>query len=156
MLGRFLCTAVLLFSATALRADVFSFSYSGTWFGNTVNASGTITATAVIPGIYTITSINGTQNGASMSLVGTNTFIYSGGSGVGSFGFLMNGMSGHQDSLTFSGNSYTETGYSGTNIGSNFKMSTVPEAATLSLLCAMGLGVWVFARKLPSKKQSRS
>jgi hypothetical protein len=150
------CATFLFWSATALRADVFDFSFSGTYSGNTVNASGTVTATYLVPGIYTITDISGTQNGHSFSMTGTgNTLVYSGGSGTGTFNLMINGVG--QDLLTFAGSTYTETGATGTNIGSTFRMGTsVPEASTVSLLLAMGLGVWMLARKFPSRKRAGS
>jgi hypothetical protein len=151
LVKKLLCTAVLLFGATALRADVFSFSYAGTFFGNTVSATGTVIATATLPNIYTITGLSGIRNGVSISAPSINkgSFIYSGSSSVGSFNFLLNGSG--SDLLSFSGGLYTESGVTGTNIGNNFSIRSVPEAATLSLLFTMGLGVWLLARKLPSK-----
>ena len=93
VVGRLLFTTALLWGATALRADTFSFSYSGNWFGNVANASGTITATATLPGIYTITGLTGTLNGVAVSLAGTGfTFIYSGGTGTGNVNFLKAGI----------------------------------------------------------------
>ena len=78
-----------------------------------------------------------------------NYVDYAASSSSGNFDFLAGGSS---DFLSFTGSSFTEGIYS----GSNFKISRVPEGATVSLLFAMGLGVWAFARKLPTKKQSRS
>ena len=156
MTGKVVCTAFLLWSATALRADVFDFSFSGTFFGNTVSSVGTVTATEVVPAIYTITSISGTQNGVSFSMTGSgNTLVYSGGSGTGTFDLMIRGVG--EDVLTFAGNTYTETGATGTNIGSSFRMgSSVPEGSTVSLLLAMGLGAWMLSRKFPSRKRSGS
>jgi hypothetical protein len=151
MTGKVVRIAFLLWSATALRADVFDFSFSGTYSGNTVSTTGTVTATDVVPGIYTITSISGIQNGVSFSMTGSgNTLIYSSGSATGTFDLMIKGVGA--DVLTFAGNTYTETGVTGTNIGSNFTMG-VPEASTASLLLAMGLGVWMLARKFPSRKR---
>jgi hypothetical protein len=156
LIRKVVCTACLLWGATALRADVFDFSYSGNWFGNTVNGSGTLTATQVIPGIYTITSISGTQNGIGFSMTGTgNSLVYSGGTGTGTFDLMIQGLG--LDVLTFAGSLYTETGATGTNLGTNFRIvDPVPEVSTVSLLSAMGLGVWLLVRKFPSRKRARS
>lgn len=151
MTGKIACFAFLLLGASALRADVFNFSFSG----NTVSASGTVTATDVVPGVYTITSISGTQNGVSFSMTGSgNTLVYNGGSATGTFDLMIKGVG--MDVLSFAGNTYSETGATGANSGTNFRMASVPEASTASLLLAMGLGVWILARKFPSRKRSGS
>jgi hypothetical protein len=152
MTGKVACFAFLFLSATALRADVFNFSFSG----NTVSTSGTVTATDVVPGVYKITNISGTQNGVSFSMTGSgNTLVYNGGSATGTFDLMITGVG--MDVLSFAGNTYSETGATGANSGTNFRMaSSVPEASTASLLLAMGLGVWILARKFPSRKRSGS
>jgi hypothetical protein len=58
------------------------------------------------------------------------------------------------DTVTFSGQTYVEAGLPGASSGKTFSISRVPEPATLSLLLAMGSGVWILARKLPSRKRS--
>src|ERR1700730_7384851 len=69
-----LCTTVLLFGATALRADVFSFSYAGAG----VSAGGTLTAKSPGLGVYTVTSISGLRNGTAISNspLGGGAFTY--------------------------------------------------------------------------------
>jgi hypothetical protein len=159
LIKKLLCTAVFLLSATALRADVFSFSYAGTFFGNTASTTGTVTATAGSGGGYTITDLSGTRNGISISDPSTEkgSFTLIGSSAFGSFNFLLNGSSSRIDNVLFAGGVYTESGTTGLNIGNTFSISRVsdtshvPETATLSLVFTMGLGVWVLARKLPKK-----
>jgi hypothetical protein len=163
LVKKLLCTAALLFGATALRADVFSFSYAGTTLsGSPVSATGTVIATAVptataigtvLGSLYTITNIYGTRNGVSISAPtgAIGSFIFSGSSSSGTLNFLVNKQS---DAVAFTGGVYSEAGLSPltVSVGKNFSISRVPEAATLSLLFTMGLGVWLLARKLPSKK----
>jgi hypothetical protein len=152
MTGKLFCTAALLFTATALRAATFDFSFSGAGIPGSVTASGVITATETLPGIYTITGLTGTQNGQNISLDGSSTFIYSGSSGVGTLEFLV---SGGVDTVTFAAGVFSETGVTGLDAGTNFTLTDPPsvsEAGTLSLLFTMGLGVYLLARKLPSRK----
>jgi hypothetical protein len=154
MIQNLMCTAVLLMGATALRADVFAFSYAGTFLGNTASVTGTLTATSVVPGVYTVTNLSGTRDSVSISdsSAGSGGFIYGGASGVGTLTFLLNGLSSKSDVVAFAGSGYTEIGATGMNVGNTFSIRSVPEPATLSLLFAMGFGVWVLARKLPSKR----
>jgi Na+/H+ antiporter NhaD/arsenite permease-like protein len=85
VLKKLVCTTVLLFGATALRANIFSFSYAGVG----LSAAGTVTASALAA----------------------------------------------KDPKD----------------PKDPKVTSVPEPSTLLLLFAMGLGVLVLARKLPSK-----
>lgn len=154
MKGNVVWIAFLLFGATALQADVFSFSYSGVGLlGGTVSGNGTVTATQALPGIYTITSISGTQNGVSFSMTGTgNTLVFSGGTGTGAFDLLVKGVG--TEILSFAGSVYGEAGPVISN-GTNFKIAgSVPEVSTISLLFTMGLGVWIVSRKLSSRKRT--
>lgn len=151
LVKKLLCTAVLLFGATALRADVFSFSYSGTTLFGSTSVTGTVIATALLPNTYTITDLYGTRKGVSVSDPGTllnGSFIYSGSSSSGLFTFLSPSSS---YTVAFNGGAYTENVIIG---GNNFTISRVPEVATLSLLFTMGLGVWLLARKLPSNNKT--
>ena len=153
MIKNLLCTAVLLFGATALRADVFSFSYAGTTtLLGSVSATGTVIATASLGGLYTISDIYGTRNGVSISAptINMGTFTYGGSLIAGTFNFLVNKQS---DAVAFLGGGYAEAGLNPLTVSAGkISISSVPEAATLSLLFTMGLGVWLLARKLPSKK----
>ena len=54
--------------AASARADVFDFSYSGSG----VTASGVITTTAPVDGVYTVTDISGTRN--NVQITGLSTF----------------------------------------------------------------------------------
>ncbi|MEI9976863.1 MAG: hypothetical protein WDO73_35335 [Ignavibacteriota bacterium] len=147
-------SCVLLFGVTALRADVFSFSYTGTTLLNkTVTAAGSITADADGGGFYTITDLSGIQNGVTMNLFdpGIN-FFYDGVTTFGTFDFLLAGLN-TPDILTFAGSSYSVVGPAPISAGKDFQISKVPETATLSLLFSMGLGVWLVARKRSLKRQ---
>lgn len=153
--------ATLLFcSATALRADVFSFSYSGVG----VTASGTLTANALGGGAYTVTDIiTGLRNGTAITdtpLIGTlGAFFYAGKPALNS-GAIMFGLKGlfGTDTVTFAGVTGSETilglplGSSGTTALQSVSISRLPEPSTLLLLFTMVLGVLVLARKLPFKK----
>ncbi len=73
------CATVLVFGATALRADVFTFSYAGAG----LSATGTITATKLALGVYEVTNITGTRTetgdgtqSITNSLLGDGTFNY--------------------------------------------------------------------------------
>jgi hypothetical protein len=145
-LRNFVCTLVLFFGVTAARADVFSFSFTGT---DNASGSGTITATANGHGGYTVTGFSGVEAYQGFlsptSLLGASlTSLTSGSLTFGAFSIPT-------AVLTFSSGTYVEGGLP-TSVGT-FRISSVPEAATLSLLFAMSLGVWAFARKLPAKKQ---
>jgi len=159
MIKRLVCVAALLWSATIVRADVFSYSYTGlgTGFGDplqSVTGSGEITATADGAGLYLITAISGTQNGTSVFLSPVdNVFAFNGSSG--SFDFLLKGST---YALNFGGGLYSDGFVFPAAASSGFIQistvtSAVPEAATISLLLTMGLGIWVFGRKLPLKRQ---
>jgi hypothetical protein len=141
----------LLMGTTALQADVFSFSYSGSG----VSVNGTITAASLTPGVYTISDISGIRNGKAFddSPLGGGSFTYGGplsSSGTMMFTVGLIGL----DTVTFSGRTYAEAGLAGASTGNNFSISQVPEPATLSLLLAMGSGIWILARKLPSRKRN--
>jgi hypothetical protein len=151
MMKHFVYTALLLLGSTALRAGEFDFSFSGT---GGVSASGELTTTGS-GGEYTITGITGTQNGAALSdggggltflgsnlLIATITFDLPGNSGE-----LVSYIPG-LEALEFGSVFSVLSDVSITPVGS---VSGVPEPATLLLLLTMGLGVWVFARRLPSK-----
>jgi hypothetical protein len=140
----------LLWTATIVRADVFSYSYTGTGLSNqAVTGSGEITATSDGGGFYTITALSGTQNGTSTSLTSGVNLFFDGSSGYGTFDFLLNGSN---YALGFLDGGYADAGGLAASAGT-FKISSVPEAATISLLLTMGLGVWTLGRKLPSKRQ---
>jgi len=152
VIKRLLCTGVLLLSATALRADVFSFSYAGVG----VQAAGTLTATLGFLG-YNVTNIYGTRNGTAFdaSPIGAGLFTYSPSSYSGSIAFSL-GSLGLLNTVTFSNGDFAEVGLTGVKTGTNFSISRVPELATMLLLFTMGLGVWVLARKLPYRNTRQS
>ena len=155
VIGKLLvCVAALLSCATVSQAATFSFSYSGIGIPSSVTASGTITATQIMPGIYQITNLTGTQNGYAMTLGSGTTFVYSGSSSTGTLNFKAQGGT---DIVSFAGPIFSETGAIGMDTGSNFKLTAtpVPEAASLLILISAGLGVCFFGRKLPSKRQSK-
>jgi hypothetical protein len=158
--AKLLCGAMLLWGATALRADSaptpFDFSYSGTGVPGSVTASGVITATETLPGIYEITGLTGTQNGEGISLDGTETFTYNGSSGVGTLEFLVAGLGSTPDTVSFAGSTFAESGVTGADTGSNFKLSdppgVAPEPSSFSLML-IGLGGFLLARiSLPQDK----
>jgi hypothetical protein len=150
--------------ATALRADVFSFSYSGVSALGNVTESATLMATATgILGSYTVTGIlNGTRAVGGNSVNFNSSSLMAGSftyglpilSPLGSLKLSLAGLG--TDTLSFSSLGGTESFglLSLKNSAGSFTMSraSVPEAATLSLLLTMGLGVWVLARKMPAKK----
>jgi hypothetical protein len=163
------CLAVLLFGGSALQASVFSFSYSGTELvsGTHVSASGTLTATATTGGLYQVTGITGTRvvGSTDETITGGSSLglLYSSGSGLGldpgSAGILTFGLSGitGTDTLEYiSGLGYEETLLAGLSSSTanltSFTITAMPEPATLLLFLSAGLGVWVLARKLPSRK----
>ncbi len=165
MIQKLMCTAVLLMGATALRADVFSFSYSGVSALGNVTESATLMATATgILGSYTVTgilngirSVNGGNSvnfNSSSLMAGSFTYGLPLLSPLGSLKLSLTGLG--TDTLSFSSLGGTESFglLSLKNSAGSFTMSraSVPEAATLSLLLTMGLGVWVLARKMPAKK----
>jgi len=149
-----LLITVLLFGATVLRADVFSFSYGS-------GVTGTVAA-SLSGGVYTVTNISGSYHGIAFdgTPVGTGsnyTLTYSGGHGSGEIGFSLGILGIPFYIVDFSNTgSYTESifGLVPTDSGKNFYIGRVPEPTTLLLLFTMGLGVWVLARKLPAKKRS--
>lgn len=147
---KLLCAVSLLMSASALRADVFQFSYTG--------VTGTLTATATVAGVYTVTDIYGTRNnvGFDYSPVGMGTFTLNGSTAAGTIKYSL-GPSNLPDSVTFAGSVYTETVQGSTPVtGNNFSISkvSVSESAGILLFPTMGLGVWILVRKM--KIQPRS
>ena len=150
MTKRLLCGVALLWTATIVRADVFSYSYTGTGlFLQPVTGSGEITATADGGGFYTITALSGSQNGTSTSLTSGINLFFDGSSSYGTFDFLLNGSN---YALGFAAGGYADAGGLAASAGT-FNISRVPEAATISLLLTMGFGVWVLGRRLPFKRQ---
>jgi hypothetical protein len=169
------CLALLLVGASASRAAVFSFSYSGVAVSvlgthTDVSASGTLTATATTGGLYQVTGITGTRIIGSTDETITSSsslgFLYSSSSGLtldpGSAGILafdLSGITGTDTVEYISGVGYEETLV---NLGSplasstatltSFTITAMPEPATLLLFLAVGLGVWLLTRKLPSRK----
>ncbi|MBZ5623341.1 MAG: PEP-CTERM sorting domain-containing protein [Acidobacteriia bacterium] len=172
MIKQLLCATVFLLGATALRADVFSFTYTGTisllGTTTTVSETGTLTAnalSALTPDLYTITNISGTRTSTSGKTTdawtifdppGAGFFIYSSpSSNSGTIYFSLRGYSSNTDTVTFGSGTGTEIGPNLVTSGT-FKITRVPEPAVLLLLLTMGLGVWVLARKLPSNKSPLS
>ena len=182
MTRRLLCVVALLWSATMLQADVFSYSYTG----GTVSGRGYITGTSNGAGSYTITDVSGYQNGVSTFLapgVGPepNVLFYGPSGSGGDFDFSLNGknyllgfaagiygefdsssistglspalgcftgMSGCSEVVFGDENNYVVAINQGT-----FAIRQVPEVDTISLLFAMGFGVWLLGRKLPLKSR---
>ncbi len=160
---------VLLLGGMCLRADVFSFSYSGVATSlsgtYTVSASGTLTANAVGAGLYQVTSISGTRDGTEITdPSGDLGLLYTssggqlgldpGSAGIVAFGLA--GMAGTDTVEYLSGVGYEETLVDLTNVLdssttrlTSFDIVAVPESSTLQILLALGLGVWILARKLP-------
>src|SRR5579863_3237687 len=75
-----LCTAVFLLGTTALRAELFNFSYSGGTGGSAVSFTGTLSATEVGTGVnYNVTDVAGTRNGTAFDdSSATGSFKYNG------------------------------------------------------------------------------
>jgi len=150
-----LCVGVLMLTATALRADVFYFSYSGPG----VSASGTVSAKkAGNSGLYTITDIDGSRNGETIGM--GNGVFYDGSSlnpplNAGGMSFTVKGVFGLAN-VTYVGGVYKEifVGKNGgtTTLNSFGIGSSVPEPSVLLLVFTMGLAIWVLARKMPLKK----
>jgi len=153
MAGKLSVAFGLLLSVGALRADVFSFSFSGNGGLGSVSASGTVTAVESA-GFYTITGLTGIQNGKSISLYGSgNRLIYSGASGVGTLQFLVSGLPAIPYTVVFTGSGFSEIEGIGIDKGTNFKITrAVSEESAVALLLAMGLGVLLLGRKLAAKK----
>jgi hypothetical protein len=139
--------AMLLLGANALSAASFDFSFSGSG----VSASGVLTATSVGLGTYDVTGVTGTQGsktlsdggGSSFTLAGSSVFLATlnfdlpshGSESVGDFFGIVSGsgLASNVDYLSIT------------------SVSSVPEPAVLLLLLTMGLGVWLFGRKVLSK-----
>jgi hypothetical protein len=159
-----LCATVLLLSGTAMQAASFTFSYSGAG----VSASGTLTATLVSGNLYSVTSVTGTHT-ATTGATGTRTI--SGGGGVfyyngnpllnaGGIAFNLSGLVG-LDTVAYIGGLYQEavvglvglTAVASTTSLNSFQISAagVPEPSAVALLLAMGTGVFLLARKLPAR-----
>jgi hypothetical protein len=143
-----------LMGGTTLQADVFSFSYSG----GGITTSGQMTASVTVGNIYSITNVVGTRNGVSISdpAAGNGTFIFGGNGSLstGAFNFLLNGLKTQSDLISFAKGVYAEAGWTGASVGSNFTVGrmSVPEPEAWLLLLAMGLGVWLMARKLQPRR----
>jgi len=150
---RLLVTAALLWTATIVRADGFSYSYTGVGSSDqTVTGSIQITANADGGGVYTITSLTGNQTGpgalgGSISESADDFLISSGSTGI--FKFVLNG---NTYALAFGGGVYGDGVGPAASVGT-FEVRALPEAATISLLLTMAFGVWAFGRKLPLKRQ---
>lgn len=151
---RYLCSVMLLFGATAIRADVFDFSYSG----GGVNASGMLTATALGLGSYQINTISGSRNSSAITgLVSGVSFFYNSPSLTsGSFTFDIGPTV--VDNVSFLDGTAQETLYTSpfsfkeTSVSFSINKASVPEPSALLLLLTMGFGFWALARILPSKK----
>lgn len=156
MLKTLIACGALFLSSTALRADVFAYSYTGTTVGNhIVTGAGDITATADGAGFYTITGLSGTQNNIDTSLTAGLNFFYDGSVSFGTFDFLLQGNPNGFYALGFSNGSYSVAYDAIVPVSTGtFSISKVPEAATLTLLLSMGLGIWGLARKLPLRSRT--
>ncbi len=158
MIRHLLCTAALLFGSTVVRADTFTFSYSGSG----VTASGTLTATSLGLGEYSVTGItNGSRDGKTITSV-SGVFYYTNGSPsifsnaaltLSVTGMLLDSMSysalsGGSETAITNGLKTTTT----TLTSFSINKSSVPEPSSLLILMTMCCGIWVMARKLPPKK----
>jgi hypothetical protein len=158
LLKHVLCIAVLVLmcGATALRADVFSFSYAGAG----VSASGTLTADNLGSGVYAVTGMTGTRNGKAITDSLGGIFYYGSGNPFfdkGGIAFTLGDYFGI-DTVLYDGGQYLETmfGFPGSSTTLNtftVTPSNLPEPSTLLLLLAMGSGFWVLGRKLPTKNK---
>jgi hypothetical protein len=160
---------ILLFGGMCLRADVFSFSYSGVSISlsgtQSVSAFGTLTANALGGGLYQVTGITGTRDGTAITdPSGDLGLLYTSSGGqlgldpgsAGIIAFDLAGMVGTDTVEYLSGVGYEETLLdlsnplaSSTAHLTSFNIVAVPEGSTLQILLALGLGVWILARKLP-------
>jgi hypothetical protein len=157
VLKTLIACGTLFLSSAALRADVFAYSYTGTTAGNhIVSGAGDITATADgSGGFYTITALSGTQNNIDTSLTAGLNFFYDGSVSFGTFDFLLQNNPNGFYALGFSNGSYSVAYDAIVPVSTGtFTISKVPEAATLTLLLSMGMGVWLLARKLPLKSRT--
>jgi hypothetical protein len=144
---KLLCAATLLMGCSALRAEMFTFSYTG--------VNGTISATN-IGGMYWVTDVSGIRKGVAFdaSPLGGGSFSYNGSSGFGTIMFSVgSGFFSLPDVVTFNGGSYTDAlGGSGTT---GFSLVRgVPEPSAILLLLTMGIGVWALLRKLSIRPRS--
>jgi PEP-CTERM motif-containing protein len=150
------CVVVLIFlvcGATSAFADSFSFSYTGSG----VTASGTFTTNSLSGGSYLITAITGTRNGQSMTLLaplafdGNDNLLFPTSPVLNfKFSFTAGGVNYNVYFNSFAccggTTTYYETstpGVLGTQI--NFSASAVPEPSAFVLLisglAAIGWGV---------------
>jgi hypothetical protein len=151
---------LLLAGTQNLYADSVTFDFSISGVG--ITASGTFTATLVSGNEYLVTSINGMQNGAAMTLLGVGAYADNNNEIFSSAPFLTNGglafvLSGG----TTAYNVYFDPGVgyfecssaltpchalgSGTPV--QFSLSEVPELGTLTLLGSGLLGLAGMARR---------
>jgi hypothetical protein len=158
-----LCLCMLLLGSPVLRASQFSFSYSGVadpLLGSPyqVTASGTLTAQSVGNGVYDVTNISGTRNGVTIvdSGIGNLGILYmtNGVLGLGNSGFLEFGLGhGATDTVAYTGSVLEEVLVSTSpSVATISKFSvTVPEPSTVLIFLTLGLVVWAFGRKLPTR-----
>lgn len=168
---------MMVLGGICLQAETFSFSYSGVAVSlsgtQNVSAYGTLTATALGVGLYQVTSISGTRDLGSTAQTTTSTnitdpsgdlgLLYTSSGGQlgldpGSAGIMAFGLAGMigTDTLEYlSGVGYEETLVDLSNLLdsstahlTSFSIVAVPENSTLQILLALGLGIWILARKL--------
>jgi hypothetical protein len=158
-----LLVLVAVFSTSAY-ADSFTFSYTGSG----ITASGILQTDSLVSGSYLITGLTGTRNGSAMTLLAPNAFAAND-----------NLIFQSEPRLDFAGFSYVAGGtnynvyyntppccngavdYYETTVSGNlgqqirFSMSAVPEASSLALL-ASGLGLIGFVGVMRFRKTLRS
>jgi hypothetical protein len=161
LIKHLLCTAVLLLGTTALRAELFNFSYSGGTGGSAVSFTGTLSATEEGASVnYDVTDVAGTRNGTAFDdSSASGTFKYNGSASKIDLQYSIS----IYDYDVSSGSPATEVSsilgfccFTTTNLATlsitDPPPPGLPEPATPVLLLTMGLGVWVLTRKLPSNK----
>jgi hypothetical protein len=139
--------AMLLLGSSALQAATFDFSFAGPG----VSASGVLNATAEGGGNYDVTSISGTQGLKTLSDGGGSSFTLAGSSlfyATLNFDLPSHGSESVSDVWGFVWGNGLALNVDHLSITS---VSSVPEPAVLLLLLTMGLGVWLFGRKVLSK-----
>jgi PEP-CTERM motif len=158
--------SLLLLGGSVLRADQFSFTYSGEAIGITgmynVTETGTLIATNDGNGLYSVTSISGTRDGdqtisglvsgypdtfltsnsgllaatLDLSIQGVGTDLIAGGTGL------------YAETLS-SSNPFADSAGTG-NLSIN-AVTHVPEPSTLLIFLTLGVAVWALGRKLPTR-----